>query len=304
MSVSQVVKGSGVTGRHNAAGWAFTAPCLVLLTAFMIIPFVLAFTLSFTNLRLISPLPLEFVGIRNYVRVAQDEVFWQALRNNALWVVVVVPTQTVLGLWLATLVNRRLRGTVLFRSAYFAPLVTVSAVSGIVWRLLYAEDAGLINGILRFVTGGTVAPDWLGSTSLALPAVMVASIWRDAGFYMVILLAGLQGIPDNLYEAAEIDGASPWQRFRYVTLPQLRNTLVFVVTVGMIFAFRQFDEVFVMTRGGPLDATETMMLRLVETGFAEQSIAQGSAIATIFFLLVLGVAILQRRLTREEREVE
>jgi multiple sugar transport system permease protein len=303
MSVSQV-KGSAATGRHNAAGWAFAAPCLILLTSFMVVPFGLAFALSFTNLQLISPLPLEFVGLRNYVRVAQDEVFWQALRNNALWVVVVVPTQTGLALWLATLVNRRLRGTVLFRSAYFAPLVTVSAVSGIVWRLLYAEDAGLINGVLRSLTGGTVAPDWLGSTSLALPAVMVASIWRDAGFYMVILLAGLQGIPENLYEAAGIDGASPWQQFRYVTLPQLRNTLVFVITIGMIFAFRQFDEVFVMTRGGPLDATETMMLRLVETGFAEQNIAQGSAIATIFFLLVLGVAMLQRRLTREEREVE
>lgn len=285
--------------RWASTGWLFSAPAAVLLLLFLVVPFLLAVGLSFTNQRLVSPLPLRFVGLDNYQRIFTDEVFHRALLNNAVFSLVVVPVQTAFALWLALLVNTKARGTTFFRSAYFAPVVTVMAVAATVWKLLYDPDAGLVNGVLRTLTGGAVEPTWLHSTSLALIAVMIMSIWQGTGFQMLILLAALQEVDPTLREAAEIDGASRWQQFRYVTLPALRNQLVFVATVTTILAFRLFDQVYVMTGGGPLDATETMMTRLVDVGFSQQSIGRGSAIAVVFFVVVLALTLVQRLLLRE-----
>jgi multiple sugar transport system permease protein len=212
----------------------------------------------------------------------------------------VVPVQTALALWLAILVNQRLRGVVVFRAIYFSPVVVVMAVAATIWLLLYNPDRGLINGFLRLISFGTLESDWLRSTTMALPAIMIMSIWQGVGFQMIIILAGLQDIPGDLYEAAQVDGATRWEQFRFITLPQLRNTLIFVATVTMILAFRLFDQVWVMTRGGPLDSTRTMMLEMVEVGFERQQIARGSAIAVIFFLIVLSVTVVQRVLLKEE----
>lgn len=284
-----------------AAG-AFLLPGGLLLLAFVVVPFVLAIVLSFTDLRLISPLPMEFVGLRNYIRTLTDSIFHRALLNNLMFVFVVVPVQTSLGLWLALLVNQKLPGVKVFRTIYFAPVVAVMAVSATVWRLLYQPE-GLFNTLLSFLSFHRVEIDWLHSTAAALPAIMILSVWQGVGFQMVVLLAALQDIPDQLYEAASIDGAGPWAQFRHVTLPQLRNTLIFVVTVTTILAFRLFDQVWVLTNGGPLDSTETMMMQIVKVGFGQQRIGQASAAAVIFFLIVLSVSLLQRVLVREEGEV-
>jgi multiple sugar transport system permease protein len=290
--------------RTNLVGWLFSAPGLLLLAAFMVLPFALAVGFSFTNERLISPLPTRFVGLDNYTAVLTDGTFWRAFVNNVWFVLVIVPVQTGFALWLAILVNKQLRGRVFFRTVFFLPVVTVMAAAAVIWTLLY-NPRGLVNAVMETVTFGAFAPDWLNSTTWALPAIMIVSIWQGAGFQMVILLAALQDVPYQLYEAAEIDGATRWQQFRNVTLPGIRNGLIFVVTVTTILSFRLFDQVWIMPRtpGGPLNATRTMMLELVETGFGRQQIGRGAAIAVVFFLIVLLVTLVQRRFVREEGEV-
>lgn len=270
----------------------------------MVLPFVLAIAFSFTNERMISPLPTRWVGLDNYVTILTDGTFWRALLNNVWFVVVVVPVQTAFALWLAILVNRPLRGRVLFRTIYFLPVMTVMAAAAVIWTLLY-NPRGLVNAVMEVVTFGAFTPDWLNSTTWALPAIMIVSIWQGVGFQMIVLLAALQDVPDHLYEAAALDGASRWQQFRNVTLPGIRNGLIFVVTVTTILAFRLFDQVWIMPRtpGGPLDATRTVMLEMVETAYGRQQIGRGAAIAVIFFLIVLLVTVVQRRFIREEGEV-
>lgn len=289
---------------ESRVAWAFSAPALILLLAFIVLPFVLAFFLSFTNQRLISPLPTRFVGIDNYVDTLSSTTFWKGFFNNVWFVVIVVPVQTAFALWLAILVNRKIPGRVFFRTVFFLPVVTVMAAAAVIWTLLFNAN-GLVNAIMETVTFGAFSPDWLNSTTWALPAMMLVGIWQGVGFQMVILLAALQDVPEVLYEAASIDGATRWQQFMNVTLPGIRNGLIFVVTVTMILAFRLFDQVYIMPRvpGGPLDSTRTMMLELVETGFGTQAIGRGAAIAVIFFVIVLVLTLVQRRFIREEGEV-
>jgi multiple sugar transport system permease protein len=183
------------------------------------------------------------------------------------------------------------------------PVVTVMAAAAVVWSLMFNAN-GLINAIMETVTFGAFAPDWLNSTTWALPAVALVGIWQGVGFQMVILLAALQDVPEVLYEAAEIDGASRWQQFTNVTLPGIRNGLIFVVTVTSILAFRLFDQVYLMPQvpGGPLGSTRTMMLEMVETGYGTQAVGRGSAIAVVFFVIVLIITLTQRRFIREEGE--
>ncbi len=291
-------RGSGLVA------WAFSAPGLLLLLLFMVVPFAAAVYYSFTNQRLISPLPTRLVGLENYTEVLGSSTFWNTLGNNVTFVAVVVPLQTVFALWLAIMVNSNIRGRVVYRTIYFLPVVTVIAAAAVVWTLLL-NPRGLVNAVMETVTFGAFAPDWLNSTTWALPAIIIVSIWQGVGFQMIILLAALQDVPGQLYEAAEMDGASTWRQFVHVTLPGIRNGLIFVVTVTTILSFRLFDQVWIMpqTPGGPLDATRTLMLEMVETGFAQQSIGRASAIAVIFFLIVLAITVVQRRFIKEEGEV-
>lgn len=289
---------------EGPVAWAFSTPALIFLVIFLVLPFVLAVIFSFTNARLISPLPTRFTGVDNYVSVLSSATFWRGLLNNTIFVVGVVPLQTALALGLAILVNRKMPGRTIFRTIYFMPVVTVMAAAATIWILLFNPD-GLINAVMETITFGAFAPDWLNSTTWALPAIMIVSIWQGVGFQMIILLAALQDVPVTLYEAAAIDGATPWQQFTNVTLPGIRNGLIFVVTVTTILAFRLFDQVYLMPQspGGPLNATRTMMLEMVETGFDRQAIGAGSAIAVVFFVIVLAITIVQRQFIKEEGQV-
>ena len=279
---------------------AFVAPAMVLLGLFLVVPTLLAVVLSFTNARLISPEGPSFVGLDNYTRAfTNDPTFIRSLINTFVFALVVVPVQAGLGLGLALLVNQRIRGVNIFRTIFFLPVVTSMVVVSILWTFMY-QETGLINSMLDALTGGAISgPAWLQDPNTALPAIMILSIWQGVGFHMVIWLAGLQTIPGELYEAAALDGAGSWNKFAHVTWPGLRSTLVFVIVTITIAAFGLFVQVDVMTRGGPLESTTTIIFHAVRKGFREQEVGYGAALSLIFFVLVLIVSLVQRRLTRK-----
>jgi multiple sugar transport system permease protein len=283
--------------------WLFSTPAIILLIVFLVIPFIWAIWMSFTNMRLIpNPnVPTKFIGFENYIRLLSDDVFHKALLNNFYFVIIVVPIQTAFALGLAMLINQEMKGMNVFRTVYFSPVVTSMTVVSIVWTLLYNPGEGLINTFLQAISFGVLGPyNWLTNTKLVFPAIMLMSIWQGVGFQMVIFLAGLQEIPTSLYEAAEVDGANSWQKFLNITIPQLQNTLIFVIISTTILAFRLFDQVKVMTNGGPSNASMTTMLYAIETGWGRLRIGYASAITVVFFIIVLLISILQRMVTREK----
>jgi multiple sugar transport system permease protein len=297
----------GALGRSEAlTGWIFSAPAIILLIVFLVIPFFMAIGLAFTDQRLVpNPnLPTRIVGLRNFVRLVEDEAFLRGLLNNFYFVVVVVPLQTSFALLLAVLINQNIQGRNVYRTIYFAPVVTSMVVVAIVWTFLY-NPAGLINAFIQTISFGQLGPfNWLLNTKLVFPSIMLLSIWQGVGFQMVIFLAGLQEIPGEVYEAAEVDGANKLQQFFNITIPQLRNTIIFVVVATTILAFKLFDQVKVMTDGGPQNASMTTMLYAIDQGWGQLKVGYASAITVVFFVIVLVVSLFQRRFLREERAVE
>lgn len=295
-------------GRRSAASrkeartaWLMSSPALLLLALFLGIPILLTFVLSFTNIRLVSPNPPRFVGLNNFVRAfAHDPTFVRSLTNTAFFALIVVPCQSALALALAILVNAKVKGVTAFRTMIFMPVVTSMVVVSILWSFFYEEN-GLFNSVLNTLTGGGwTAVAWLNNPGTAMPAVIVLSIWQAVGLHMIIWLSGLQGIDPALYEAADLDGVNGWQRFRYVTWPGLHSTMVFILVTITIAALGLFVQVDVMTSGGPQDATSTLVYHAVRKGYREQDMGYGSAISLIFFIAVLLISLIQRRLTREK----
>ena len=291
--------------RETRTAWAMTAPAAAGLAAFVLAPFLLAIWLSFHFVNIDSVLPPRWFGVEQYRRLLADAGFYRSLLNNLVFAAVVVPLQTALAVALAVLVNRKLRGMAVFRTLFFMPVVFPMALVAVVWKLIYSPDQlGMLNAFLHTVSFGHLAPrDWLGSPATALAAIIVMSVWQGVGLQMIIVLAGLQAINPELYEAALIDNASAWQRFRHVTLPGLRNSLIFVVMVTTILSFQLFDQVYILTQGGPGNATSTLMYRAVDSAFTQGNVGQGAAITVVFFALVLTVTVIQRRLLREERAI-
>ncbi len=285
--------------------WIMAAPAFLGLLLFIAAPFIIAIFFAFTNYRLGSPLPLDFVAFQQFVRIFSDEAFQQALVNNSLFALFIVPLQCAIALGLALLINRPLKGMVLFRTLFFMPVIFPMALVAIVWELIYAPGAnGILNAFLSTVTLGYWQPlDFLHHPDLALPAIMILSLWQGVGFQMIIMLAGLQSIPQTFYEAAAIDGANRWQQLIHITLPQMKNTIIFVALVTSILAFRLFDQIWILTQGGPNRATTTIIFETVRAVFKRQDVARGSAMSVVFFLVVLAVTLLQRRISRQEREI-
>jgi multiple sugar transport system permease protein len=293
---------SSVTARAEArAGWAFVTPGLSLIGVFFAIPVLAAFLLSFTDFDIYSigdPASTRFVGFRNYVDLFHRPLFWTALRNTLYFVLVGGPLTAIASLVAALLVNSKLvRFRAFFRSAFFAPWVTTLVAVALVWRYIYHPQYGPLNLLLGLVGIGPI--DWLGSTAWSMPAIILLSVWKNFGYNMLVFLAGLQSIPEELYEAARLDGASAWQRFRHVTLPMLGPTIVFVGVVTMIASFQIFSEPYVMTQGGPLKSTTTLVLFMYEEGFRWWRLGIAAAIAMVLFLLTLAGTLLQLRLRRE-----
>ena len=278
------------------AAWLI-APAAVLGVTFILIPIALTFALAFTNAKLVSPHGPQFVGVDNFTRLFGDPVFWKSLRNTVLFAIFVVPIQAGLALALALLINVKVKGVNFFRTVYFLPVVTSMVVISMLWLFMYHQD-GLINQLLAQI--GITGPDWLGNPTTALASILFMSVWQGVGFHMVIWLSGLQTISQDMYEASAIDGASNWQQFRYITWPALRQTRTFILVTITISAFSLFTQIQVMTQGGPLDSTSTLVFLAVRAGYQQQQTGYAAAISLIFFLLVLTVSLVQRYLTRDK----
>ncbi len=289
------------------SAWLMSTPAIILLLVFLVTPFLMAIGYSLTDQRLIpNPnLPTRLVGLRNFFRLFSDTTFHRAILNNFYFTIVVVPVQTALALGLALLVNMKIKLVNTFRTIYFSPVVVTMVVVAIVWYLLYNPESGFINQFLNTITFGYWPPvRWVHSTTWAMPAIMILSIWQGVGFQMIIYLAGLQDIPDDLYEVCRIDGATKWQTFRDVTFPLLRNTTLFVMISTTILAFKLFNQVWVMTQGGPQEATMTAVVMMYRQGFQRGNIGYAAAIAVLFFFIVLAVSMVQRIAMKEERAVD
>ena len=295
---------------EQLAGVLFSAPALVLLALFVVVPFILAFVLSFQNIRLDSGRPGTWMGFEQYRRILfdpeQSPIFYRSLLNNFTFAAIVVPVQTGLAVLLAVMLNAKIKGIAFFRAFYFMPVVFPMSLVTVIWSLMYSRDSlGLINAFLSWISFGLIGPtDWLGNPAIALISIAILSIWAGVGFQMVIILAGLKEIPLELYEAATIDKASKLQQFWHITVPGLRNTLSFVIIITTIFSLRLFDQVYILTGGGPLDSTSTVMFQAVSSAFKQDNIGRGAAETVIFVLIIVAVTIVQRIFIRQEREVK
>lgn len=289
-------------GERNPAAYGFLAPALVLIFTFFFVPVVASLALSFTDFDIYAvgdPSNTRWVGLRNYTQLLQTPLFWQALRNTFYFALVGGPISIGVSLAAALLLNNRLvRFKGLFRTIYFAPFVTTLVAVAIVWRYLYHTRYGLLNWVLGIFGAGPI--DWLGDPRWAMPAIILMTVWKSFGYNMLIFIAGLQAIPEELYEAARIDGATALQRFRHVTLPQLAPTLVFVTVITMIGFFQLFVEPYVMTNGGPLRSTTSVVLLMYEEGFRWWRMGHAAAVAFILFVVILAATLLQLALQKRE----
>ncbi len=291
------------TGLHRPqarAGLLFALPSLVILSVFVFWPIVQALLFSMRDWSLLDQ-ARPWIGLANYRELFADARFRNALRNTTIYSLGTVPPGIALALGLALLLNGRIRGRALLRAIFFLPVIGSFAVVAIIWTFLLDPDIGLLAYYFKAV--GIPVSAWLRSTTWAMPAVILVGIWKNLGFTMVLFLAGLQGISPSLYDAAAVDGASPWAKFRYVTLPGLRHTLIFVVVIAVIGSFQVFDQVYVMTRGGPLFSTETIVTYLYYQGFELFRLGYASAIACVLFTIVFFFTLIQLRVLRY-REVD
>jgi multiple sugar transport system permease protein len=276
--------------REGLAAGLFLLPNLIGFLIFTAIPVGAAFVLAFYDYDLL--LGASWAGLENFREMfTTDEVFRAALFNTVYFTAVSVPLSVVLGLATAMLVNQALRGIVIFRSIFLLPYVTVTVALSLVWKWIYLPDIGLINSVLGVF--GIAGPPWLTSGTWAMPALILMSVWKGFGYNMVIFLAGLQSIPDHLYDAAKVDGATAWRRFLNVTLPLLSPTTFFVVVISVISSFQVFDQALIMTNGGPGTATTTLVLYIYQKGFQSFDMGYAAAVALVLFAAIFVFTVIQ-----------
>lgn len=285
-----------MTWRSNATAYTFLAPALFILVVFGFYPILYSFLMSFSKWRILDA--PQFIGIENYRHLFHSKVFWVALRNTALYSAVTVPTGLVLALGSALLLNQPIKARAFFRGVCFFPVIVPMVVIALVWNSMFGEHSGIVNSFLLRI--GIVPRNWLSNPSLAFPLIMVMSVWKGFGYGMVLYLAGLQQIPESYYEAAKIDGANTWNRFRHITLPLLKPTTLFVVVLALIGSFQVFDQVYVMTQGGPGYSTTVLVHFLYEEAYQRFRMGYACAIAYVLFALVFVVSLIQIRLLRHE----
>ena len=274
-------------------------PTILILGVFLVLPVVCAIVLAFYRVQLLGSVDFRFAGLKNFIRIQADERVWIAIRNTVQYVLIVVPIQTILALILALLLNAKIRGRSWFRVAFFLPTVTSSAVLTLIFMWIYNSN-GLLNGFLSAI--GLPTYNWLGDPEVALKGIMLMNIWSTAPLFMVIYLAALQDVPESLYEAASIDGATTWGKFWCITLPFLQPVTFFVMTIGIIGTFQLFDQSYIFSNGsgGPDNATLTIVLLIYQYAFKSLDMGYALALTLILALVIMLATLIQRYFFREE----
>ncbi|MBT9777996.1 ABC transporter permease subunit [Clostridium sp. MCC353] len=286
---------------QSASAWLMSAPALITLFIFVIIPFLMSFMYSFTNKQFVMAAnnPLRFVGLENYIRVLSSGDMAAAAKNTLKYTVYVVPALTILPLLLALLLNNRLKGMTAFRVICFSPQVISMAVVSVVWAfILGSADGSMMNTIIGFF--GIPPQGWLKDPSQSLFSIAVMSIWSAIGFNMIIYLSGIQFISQDIYEAAQIDGCRPVQKFFYITFPLLKNTVIFIVMTNIISSLKLFTQILVLTKGGPMKSTMSLVYLIYETGFVKMQIGVSAAQSVVFFVVVMVVSMIQSKVLLKE----
>jgi putative chitobiose transport system permease protein len=286
--------------RQKLTPYLFLLPAIALLGLTVFFPAFQAFALSFTRYEYDITQPPEWIGIENFQRLWQDEVFWQTIKNTLLYLIGVVPILVIAPLGLAIMVNQKLRGINWFRTAFYTPVVISMVVAGIAWKAVYTQN-GILNQFLKQL-GFIEGIPWLTDPQLVLWSVMLVTIWKGLGYYMVIYLAGLQSISPELYEAAAIDGSDSWQKHLDITLPLMRPYLFLVGVISAISATKVFEEIFIMTQGGPGNSSKTVVYYLYERAFQDLDISYACTIGLVLFLGILGLSIINLKLTAESNK--
>ncbi|MFP3155966.1 sugar ABC transporter permease [Lachnospiraceae bacterium ZAX-1] len=280
-----------VGSKKNNRFWVliFLGPSLVGFLIFIALPIISSFAISFTNWDLLNP--MEFIGVKNYMELFKDVTFWLGFKNTVAFIIGYLPCVMVIGLLTAMLLNSNLIGKTLFRGIYFLPVVTSWVAVSLVWKWLFNPQYGLVNYFLSLI--GLHGPSWLTDPKTAMIAVIITSVWKDIGFIMVLYLGGLQGISPSLYEASSIDGANGWNQFFHITLPMLKPTTFFVSIISLINSFQVFDQVNIMTGGGPGNATTVMVQNIYNSAFNYFEMGKASAMSWVLFLIIFLVSLVQ-----------
>jgi multiple sugar transport system permease protein len=276
---------------NERIGYLFILPSFLHLLFFLVIPMVFSLYLSFHNWNGPSFQNAPFIGLDNYIFMIGDKRFWNAMKNTAYYTLMAVPLGMIISLLIALVMNQNLRGVYIFRTLFFMPVISSWVAVSVIWITLLDPNVGIVNYVLRSI--GLPPVNWLGDPHSAMPSLVMITIWKNAGFNMVIWLAGLQAIPRELHEAAAIDGASNLQIFRYVTLPLLSPTTFFLAITGVISSFQVFSPVYVITKGGPLDSTDVAVFRIFQRAFSEFKMGYASAQAWILFVIIFVLTLVQ-----------
>ena len=281
--------------RFDPSGYLFLLPSLLAFCVFIAFPVAASFALAFSKWDILTP--PQFIGFQNFVYMfTGDQIFWQVLRNTIYYSVVQVPLNIIMALGLAVALNQKLRGAVIYRTLYFVPVVSSIIAVAIVWRWVYDGDWGILNWLLSYV--GIPKQNWLFDPALAMPSVIAMNVWKNMGYNMVLFLAGLQAIPEVYYEAARVDGARSWHLFRHITLPLLSPVMLFVLVISVINSFQVFGAIYIMTRGGPLDATNVLVYHLYFKAFQELQMGYAASLAWVLFSFIFAVTVLQTQLSK------
>ncbi|MFS0906463.1 carbohydrate ABC transporter permease [Priestia aryabhattai] len=284
--------------KENVVAYTFLGPALLLLLLFLIIPAIMSVYYAFTDYYLLTPDIRKFVGLDNFINLFKDPIFLKSLANTLKFVVWVIPLQIGAALGLALLLNKQRKANTFFKVAYFSPVVMSLVVISVLWLYLLNPNEGIINNVLTYF--GISAQPFLTSPKQAMFTIVFVSAWQGAGFQMLIFLAGLQNIPGDVYEAAQLDGMNKWQRFVYITLPLLKPTSIFIFITTLIGAFKLLVQPMVMTQGGPVNSTMTVVYYIYQTGFTDRMVGYASSIALLFGTIIGLVTLAQRKLVKEE----
>ena len=284
--------------QNNLIGYAFLSPALLLLTVFLLIPVVMVFYYAFTDYYMLTPDARQWVGLANFMKLAQDPTFIKSIFNTAKFVIWIIPVQLGLALGMALIVNKPRKENMFYKVAFFAPVVMSLAVISILWLYLLNPNNGLLNALLNKI--GIASQPFLTSPKQAMYAIIMVSAWQGAGYQMLLFLGGLQNIPRDVYEAAELDGFTKFQQFRYITMPLLKPTALFILLTTLISAFKLIVQPMVMTQGGPMNSTMTMVYYIYQKGFTDRMVGYSSSIALVFTTFIGLITLIQRRVLKED----